>query len=127
MVRRRVGVVWRWLAHNQFLAALILIGGFVVAAFWRDQYLASRDRELVQCVAEWGDRVTTRSAALTAAGNLRADALDTVLRNVFDQISTGRSDPTQFHQRLADYVAASDTYRQRVLENPVPDPPRIRC
>lgn len=118
---------WDWLAHHQFVAAVLVFTVIIAAAFTRDYVREQRDRQRAECVAAWADEFTARTSALTAAGNLRADALDTVLRNVFDQIATGRSDPAAFRQRLADYVTASDTYKASQVDNPVPDPPRIRC
>lgn len=119
--------LWVWLAGHQFVAAVALFTLVVAGAFIRDQVRAAQDRQFIQCVAAWGDQVTTRSSALTPAGSARADALDSLLRNVFEQISTGRNDPAQFRERLAGYVAASDNYQRVQRDNPVPAPPRIRC
>jgi hypothetical protein len=126
-VRRRLRGLWRWAAAHQFLAALALIGALVAAAFWRDSYLDAEQDRRVECIGEWGDAVSSRSAALIRAGNTRSDALDLILRDVADQITTGRQDRAAFRAKLSDYVAASDEYRRKQAENPVPDPPRIRC
>lgn len=119
--------VWRWAAQHQFVTALVLFSLVVSGAFWRDAHIAAQDRARAACVSDWGDEFTAQVKQIRAAGNARTDALDTVLRDVFDQISTGRNDPAAFRARLAEYIAASDTYTRSQADNPVPDPPRIRC
>lgn len=123
----RLRRVWRWAAGHQFLAALILIGGLVGAALIRDHQLGVAQDRRVECIAAWGDAVSARSTALIQAGTTRSDALDLMLRDVAEQITTGRQDRASFQAKLTAYVAASDDYRRKQQENPVPDPPRIRC
>ncbi len=140
-MRRRLRGLWRWAAAHQFLVALALIGAVVAAAFWRDSYLDAEQDRRVSCIGEWGDAVADRAARLvessdarTDAADARADALDLMLRDVADQILTGRQDQEAFRANLVFYVKASDeyrgkrdAYRRARAENPVPEPPRIRC
>lgn len=120
--------MWRWLAGHQFVAALILIGGFTAAALWRDQYLAGRDRAFVSCMAGWADATAARGRALGLA-RAAVDTANDDLWRTFDRLlkAPGPDPRAEFDRYLKLYIVASDAYRVGLRDNPAPDPPRIRC
>jgi hypothetical protein len=73
------------------------------------------------CLRDWANKMTARSAALTGLGQQRSDALDVALRDSFvgDQ-AKARDDFTK-------YLAVSDAYRAQSVASPVPPAPTYNC
>lgn len=118
--------LWRWGADHQFAAAVVLFTLVVAGAFVRDAYREVEKDRFVECLAAWADDTSARSSRLDAAGGRRVEAADALWRDFAVQIQ-GPPDRARFEGLLADYIAVSDDLRGQRRDNPVPDPPRIRC
>jgi hypothetical protein len=113
--------VIRWLSDRPFAAATGVMLAFATIGFVRVEGVANQQAALITCVQAWGDASVARTALLGGLAEVRADALDELVRAVAKQ------DEQEFAAALAAYLAASDTYRTALAEHPVPEPPSLRC
>jgi hypothetical protein len=113
--------VIRWLSDRPFAAATGVMLAFATIGFVRVEVLANQQETLIECVQAWGDASVARTALLGGLAEVRADALDELVRAVAVR------DEEQFAAALAAYLAASDEYRTALEEHPVPEPPSLRC
>jgi hypothetical protein len=113
--------MFRWLRDRPLFAALLMLAVVAVPGFVRVEGVARQQADIITCVQAWGDASVARTALLGGLAEVRADALDELVRAVADR------DEKQFAAALAAYLAASDEYRTALAEHPVPEPPSLRC
>lgn len=111
----------RWARRHRFTAVLLLLLLAVTPAFVVVQIDQRQQRDLIECVAEWGDEVTERSAYLSEPIARRDAATDAVIRSV------AAEDPAAFRAALQEYVAASDALASAREEQPPPERPSLQC
>lgn len=73
------------------------------------------------CLRDWANKTTARSAALTGLSQQRQDALDVVLRDAF------AGDQTKTREDFTKYLAVSDSYKAQSAATPVPPAPTYNC
>lgn len=113
--------VVRWAAARPWTLALVTwvvlaVPGFVVVQADHD-----RSDRFVDCLTNWANDTSGRSSLLGKASADRDEAVSNVLRDA------ARGDRDALIRDLAAYVTADDAWRALLAQNPIPEPPTLRC
>lgn len=111
----------KWLAGRPWLLALLIVTVLGVPGYIAFQIQDSKQDHLIDCLTTWSEDFTGRSSNLSAATEKLATAEDVLLR------SAATGDRQAIIDNLQKYVTASDEYKLKLQENPVPEAPRLRC
>lgn len=111
----------RWLAARPWTLALVTWVVLAVPGFVVVQGNNARSDNFVDCLTRWANETSDRSSVLGKASQDRDEAESRVLRDA------ARGDRDSIIRDLADYVRLDDARRTLLAENPVPEPPHLRC
>ena len=104
----------KFFRKRPWLSILFVFTAIAFAGFYRID-------ELTSCVVDWADKNTKRNEAISSANRLWRDGLDELVRSVASQ------DRMIFKAKYDAFISASNSYKDQVNNNPIPESPRLAC
>lgn len=122
---RRLEASRRWLriAMGSFVVSGAVVIGLVVGLYASFHSQSNQ----ADCFRQWATEYTSQAQEVRSANSQLTDASDDVFRALPRPGSSTTFDQNRFDTALAKYFVISDSHRQALHDNPIPDPPKFNC